>query len=301
MSKIRLHRKFVEDLKGLKDRTHFRQIWLAVLDELFDTPNSRNDHRYKGLPNAWIRYVSRGNSALRIVFLRYSTGVVFYRGGLHSIEESISAPSMAPEELVDLHSTDEDLVDQEEIMVAANTILTNHEGKRIFSAFMGRSHFPTSEIFLISPFISHEILSPHRHIGKKLRYFKGQGCEIYVITRAEDYETHLDLHERLERSGIELRFLPNLHSKIYFFRTDRSYQDVELRNAPHLAIVGSSNLTFSGISDQPNLGNQEINYVVDTSAVENLYNRVLHMYDNSWELRDVKKLMKRTNNRRRAK
>ena len=115
MSEIKLHRRFIEDLNGLKDGTHFRQIILAVLDQISGEHNNKNDHRYKGVKDAWIRYVSRGNTALRIVYFQREEGIIFYRGGTHDIEDSVSKPSLTVNDLVDIDSLETEVSDEEDL------------------------------------------------------------------------------------------------------------------------------------------------------------------------------------------
>ena len=41
----------------------------------------RDDHRFHGIEDAWIRVVSRGNTAYRVIYIRRGRDVYLYRAG----------------------------------------------------------------------------------------------------------------------------------------------------------------------------------------------------------------------------
>ena len=84
---------FITDLQE-HNAAHFarRVLQKTILPDGNFRPDS-DDHRYHGIDDAWIRYVSRRRTAYRVIFLRRGENVYLFRAGEHSVEDHLSAPS----------------------------------------------------------------------------------------------------------------------------------------------------------------------------------------------------------------
>src|SRR5687768_10185319 len=84
--------QLLEDLRSADDPRFVRRVLTQILDEAGEFRKGQNDHRYHGIENAWIRYVSRGKTQYRLIYILNGDSVYLYRAGLHSIEENLAAP-----------------------------------------------------------------------------------------------------------------------------------------------------------------------------------------------------------------
>src|SRR4051812_43593318 len=90
---LHITRDFLNDLREAEDARFVRQVLNHTIAPDGTFRPDKDDHRYEGIEDAWIRYVSRGRTAYRVIFIRKGTSVFLYRAGLHSIEEKVAQPS----------------------------------------------------------------------------------------------------------------------------------------------------------------------------------------------------------------
>ncbi|MEJ2788355.1 MULTISPECIES: hypothetical protein [unclassified Pseudoxanthomonas] len=280
MKSVLLHRLFVEDILGNGDASFAKRILSHVFAEADGSANNKDDHRFQNVNNAWIRYASRGRTAFRIIYILKDGKTVFYRCGVHSVENEISEPRLDSDELVELEVNE----DEVEIMTRPLSILSSHRAPYIYSALLGRRLIPNKAVYLVSPFIDPTILVRGSRIGQTLDSIRGDGAEVIVITCADQVLQFGDLHKDLDARGIDLVFLPRLHSKIYLFMTDTDRQH-STADTPSLGIVGSSNLTAMGVPATPDAGNLETNYSVAPSSIKELENTVVDFYSRAKDYR----------------
>ena len=292
MHSIILHKEFINDLSSSNDAAFVSRIMTQVFDEMNASGNQRNDHRYKGIPNAWIRYASRGKTQFRIIYLIRGNEMIFYRCGPHSVEDRLNEPTIMADELTEI-SLDKNEV---ETMVMPETFLFNHKQKIVYSAIVGRKNIPNKCVYIVSPFIDPKTLQRGHRIGETLDHIRQDGAEVYIITAAEEIGNYTKLQSDLRMREIEFTFVPKLHSKIYLFITNDSYNHIT-SDVPSLGILGSSNLTLPGISQQVGLGNIETNFTVPESSIEELEDIVMELYSKSSDYQQT--LRKKMRNHRR--
>ncbi|MGV8922345.1 MAG: hypothetical protein ACOH1L_03205 [Thermomonas sp.] len=290
MKSVLLHRLFVEDLLGNGDASFAKRILGHVFAEADGSANKKDDHRFQGVNNAWIRYASRGRTAFRIIYILKDGRVVFYRCGVHSVEDDVTEPLLDTDELVELEVNEDEI----ENMTRPLSILSSHRPPFIYSALLGRRLIPNKAVYLVSPYIDPTILVRGSRIGQTLDSIKGDGADVIVITCADQVAQFGELHKDLAARGIELVFLPRLHSKIYLFMTDTDRPHATSKT-PSLGIIGSSNLTAMGIPTTQDTGNLETNYSVAPSSITELENTVVDFYYRS---KDYRTTLVNNNNRK---
>jgi hypothetical protein len=273
MRKIILHRQFIADLLDADDKSFITRVIKGVFAESTDTANDRNDHRYGGVSNAWIRYVSRGRTAYRIIYLKQDGRTIFWRCGQHSVEDRLLPPLVTEDQLSEVELTEDDTQE----MPKPLTLITTHRYPLLYSAILGRRLIPNKKVYLISPFIDPSILLRGTRIGQTLDAMVADGAEVYVITGADQVRRCDLLYKDLLLRDIELTFLPKLHAKIYLFITNEEIRHITART-PSLGIIGSSNLTSCGVPNEVGQGNLEVNYAVDTTSIGNLEDIVVDFY-----------------------
>lgn len=280
----------MDDILGHGDTFFAKKMLAHIHAEVEGSSNRSNDHRYHGVDDAWIRYGSGGKTAYRIIYLLRDGRLIFYRCGNHSVEDDVREPRLEDANLVQL----EVVGDEVENMTKPLSILSSHQQPSIYSALLGRRLIPNKTVYLVSPFIDPAMLVRGSRIGQTLDSMKGDGAEVFVITCADQVSAFDLLHKDLGARGIELVFLPRLHSKIYLFITDTTRAH-RTASTPSLGIVGSSNLTARGIPTTLDAGNLETNYTVATSSIKELENVAEEFYLSAMDYRQA---LVKTNNRK---
>ena len=120
----------------------------------------------------------------------------------------------------------------------------------------------------------------------------GDGAEVVIISAIDQVEKFGGLYKDLKSRGIDFVFLPKLHSKIYLFITNTEYRH-RAAETPSLGIIGSSNLTKSGIPSKTGEGNYETNYTVSEKSVRLLEDIVIDLYMKAFDFHSAVRYIKR--------
>src|SRR5450755_1328390 len=88
---------FLDDLKSAIHPDFVTRVLDSLVDKAGRFKPDRNDHRYSGITDAWIRYASAGKTAFRVIYIRQSDSVFVYRAGFHSVEDQLAAPKSGPQ------------------------------------------------------------------------------------------------------------------------------------------------------------------------------------------------------------
>ena len=273
MSKVLLHKSFLEDVAESKDAKLVHRAFLSVVSELRGAPKNSKDHRYKGIGGAWIRHLSGGKTAFRLIYIRDGANTIFYRCGQHSIEDNLNEPDLSPELITELELDETDF----EEMTLPKTFLSNHTQKLTLTALVGRRLIPNKEVWIVSPFLSEEILRRGSTLGRVLDSIATDGTSVTVITALDQVSSYGRITTDLSTRNIDVVFVPDLHSKIYLFLTDETNTH-KTAQTPSLGIIGSSNLTNSGVAAERGRGNMETNYTVPTESIPELTDLVHNYY-----------------------
>jgi hypothetical protein len=229
-----------------------------VFDEKGTFRVGRNDHRYQGINNAWIRYVSQGRSAYRLIYLRTGEEILLYRAGPHSVEDRLvlSAEALATAEVTEETIPEDALGDDEQM---ASRLLHNYRSRYLSDIIFGRRLIPHKEVILVSPFVSPEMMTRTARFGKMLDRFIEDGSSITLVTLPPLNREGLAWCDDLESRNISVLFHNRLHSKLYLFCVDQRRVGFG-RNYSDALIIGSSNLTSEGFPAERDDGNEELCY-----------------------------------------
>ena len=262
MSTIKFHRQFVVDLVGSGDAQLPNRVFKKVFTEGGEFRPDREDHQYKGIEDAWIRVVSRGNTAYRVIYLRERDTVTLYRAGPHSVEDNLAAPTrvegfpVVSQEAVDAavrpvgRSTLSQELAKARLSVErseASRFMKNHESRRLYEQITGRRLLPHKEVILVSPYISLDLLKSTQLLGQMLDEWLLDGCSITLITKPPN-AAELSDYDRLESRGFSVLYVQRLHAKAYVFRVDKDKLNQFQQEMNDLVILGSANLTNSGFN-----------------------------------------------------
>ena len=261
--------QLLEDLRAADDPRFVRRIIGQIVDADGGFKRGQNDHRFRGIENGWIRYISRGVTAYRLIYIQKGEDIYLYRAGGHSVEDNLSAPSRI-EVSASIRSTDFN-----QLEVAGGSAISSDFGEflktsspQYLSTYLhALFHVGHKEIVLISPFLTEGLLEVHSHLGRFLNKMVEEGANVFLVTRPVE-AARLPTFARLEERGILVFFNESLHSKLYVFEINRdtlSYYNREMHEA---AIIGSANLTTAGTGLEGEATNEELCFRLPDSKFE---------------------------------
>ena len=262
MATIKFHRQFVVDLVGSGDAQLPNRVFKKIFTDGGEFRADRDDHPYKGIDDAWIRVVSRGNTAYRVIYLRERDSITIYRAGPHSVEDNLASPTefegfpVISSEIMEaaLRPVGGNAVSQEMArsrqsteQLQASRFMKNHESRRLYEQVIGRRLIPHKEVILVSPFLSLDLLKPTQLLGQMLDEWIRDGCSVTLITKPPS-AGELSEYSQLESRGFSILYVTRLHAKAYVFRVDRDKLNAFQAHASDLVLLGSANLTNSGFN-----------------------------------------------------
>ena len=242
----------MDDLLSIDDKSFCQRVIKQVFERDGSFRTGQNDHRYRGVENAWIRYISRGSTAYRLIYLRRGNEIYLYRAGTHSIENRVSPPVDfsgvaevdAVTQVVEGRSFSKESSDLGNILVSRKRF----DEQLICDYFERMYHLGHVEIFLISPFVDFDLLQRHKPLGRFLDRQIEEGAVVSLLTEYVENLEDFKICEELGDRDVNMLFLRKLHAKLYLFEIDTKkisrYFDDQI---PKVAILGSSNLTERGL------------------------------------------------------
>jgi hypothetical protein len=117
------------------------------------------------------------------------------------------------------------------------------------------------------------------------------GASVLLVT-APPTEQNIEWLEQLEERNISVYFYPRLHSKLYCFILDenRKYE----RGLPDpaklssLLLIGSANLTASGLALSQGKWNEELCYSMPNSEINHVETYVTKLITYGYDLKEVR-------------
>ena len=193
--------EFIADLQSHNDAHFARRVLQKTLrsDGTFQ-PDSA-DHRYKNIDNAWIRRISRGHTAYRVIYLRYGEKVYLYRAGEHYIESHLVSPravsvnsAIPVSDGKEKHDNHLAISQTQKVDFTINTEQVNRfrrnvPKRQIYKEIFSRRNLPHKDIWLIAPFINEDLFQPTGVFGKLLLHQVEDGASVVVITAAQETRT----------------------------------------------------------------------------------------------------------------
>lgn len=248
---------FIEDLQSADDARLIKRVLSHCSDGSGNFLPERNDHRYEGIENAWIRYVSMSKAAYRIIYIRRGADVYLYRVGPHSVEDNL-APlrsfSGIPLSALQVAERPKGELGQQGDLVKTSDVIM------LSTLVRSMIHVPHKEIVLVSPYYSAAVLDPKAPFGRFLDRAVEENTIVHFITKGTD-STDLDFFAGLEKRGVFVYFHPRLHAKMYLFDVNTDQLNVYTRDVQATAIIGSANLTDMGLAlAGDGGGNEELCY-----------------------------------------
>ncbi|KAF0166274.1 MAG: Uncharacterized protein FD157_893 [Rhodocyclaceae bacterium] len=264
---IFFYEEFLTDLRTEGDSKFARRVLSKILDSTCKFPSSTTDHRYHGIDDAWIRYVSMGGAAIRVIYIQKGADIFLYRAGPHSVEDHLSPPLLGATLIPIIPFSAGSSVTSSASSPASRAavldgqLLQNYQPTYIRMALLSRRFIKHDAITLISPYLSEELFSIFSPFGKVLHDLKEEGTKLTLITRPPQSLEGLAFFSMLEKDGISILFHSRVHAKLYLFEETAD----NVRPAKRVALIGSANLTVMGLaigadSNEVKMPNEELAY-----------------------------------------
>jgi phosphatidylserine/phosphatidylglycerophosphate/cardiolipin synthase-like enzyme len=284
-----IYDSFLTDLRDNGDANFTQRVLRKVINANGSFRQDADDHRFGGIEDAWIRYVSAGRTAFRAIYIRRQQDVLLYRAGTHSIEDNLVGPGAAAP-LVEVLMAKAAAQGAGVVEAAiANRFLQNGIGQKrlLRNVFLGRRLMPHQEVLLISPYVSLAMFDrPHR-FGMAIDNLVEDGTKITLVTRWPK-PGELDAYRDLEARGISLLFHRSLHAKLYIFTIRR--EEVKYgQDFSDAAIIGSANLTETGFGFDERNFNEELCYELPHDAHEGALEFAYHIAGQAVDLPRVRR------------
>src|ERR1044071_2870375 len=265
---LHLTKEFLDDLKESRDARFIRQVLSHCIGEDGTFVHNRDDHRYDGIEDGWIRYVSRGVTAYRIIFIRKGSDVYLYRAGGHSVEDNLHPPKSlegAPDVATLSPTRQLPIGTGRHCDYLLKTTEKHFLNRQIESMY----HVRHKEIFLVSPFVELSLLESRHNFGRFLDRAVEEDTYVMLITSScEQNDERLKAFKNLEERDIFVFFLQRLHTKLYLFDVDPAALNAYQRGVRSQVIIGSSNLTYAGLGFDNTKPNEELNCSFSADIVE---------------------------------
>lgn len=257
--KVHLTPQFLNDLRSSDDARFIRR----VLDQVFDRDGmyrpDPNDHRMRDVEDAWIRYVSAGRTAYRLIYIKKGDDIFLFRAGGHSIEDEVV--TIAVESIARGATSNPalNLTGGNPHHSHMGDLLKTSQPKLLSKVLHALRFVRHREIYLVSPFISEATMHSRAPFGSFIDRAIEENTAVVLVTRACE-SPKWNFLDDLESRGIMLHLHPSLHAKLYVFEVDSTTTGPFNCDISATAILGSANLTEQGLSLSGDGGNEELCY-----------------------------------------
>ncbi len=282
---VHITKEFLNDLREADDLRFVRQVLNHTIDRDGDFADDKDDHRYKDIDDAWIRCVSKGATAFRVIFIRKGSDIYLYRAGHHDIEDHL-APARSFSSSITLAEGPIKQPQEYKEQVPQQIFLKNSEPAFINKFLISMYHLRHHEIYIVSPFLDLPILSSKHHFGRFLDKAKEEGTDVILITLPPKNDDEITVFRDLELRDIRVFFLPRLHTKLYIFNVDLESRTFYQRGVFGTAVLGSSNLTCPGLGFDELQPNEELCSTFHTDRIDELKDYVLKLMFRSQDFTD---------------
>lgn len=241
--KIYILPEFIDDLKSLDNIKTLGRVLNKLFDAKFEFKQNRDDHRYRGVEDAWIRDVSKGTTAYRSIYILKGEKIYLYRAGTKKIEENLTSP--------DLTSKAFELTDFK-IEIGNHVIKSKDSGKllrspdpaELMDEILRFTHVSLKEVWIISPVVSKELFNDNNQLGRFINRALEDNTTIILIT-CPPQNNDIAFYDILDERKIIVLYNEKLHAKLWFFGVNlEQLSPAEIESGYiSTAILGSANLT----------------------------------------------------------
>ena len=238
-----LCREFVRDLIEHGDPNFASRVLSKIVNAQGAFEPDGDDHRYHGIENGWIRYISRQNTAYRAIFLRRGDDIYWYRAGSHSVEDRLQAPRGLTV-VAAIGATPAGL---DTFAAYRNPrYLKASEPRLLREVIASRTLVPHRNLSLVTPRLSLPLFSPGGLIGRLINSVLDFNGTVSVITRPPG-QRDLNQYRWLVARGVDLLIHQRINARLLLFEVNEEQLDAEMTHVRSIGVIGSSELTEAGL------------------------------------------------------
>lgn len=288
--------EFIEDLKSLDNIKTLGRVLDKLFDDKFEFKRDKDDHRYNGVQDAWIRDISKGSTAYRSIYIRKGESVYLYRTGTKKIEENLVQPNLDGT-IFGLQDFKVEVTSYINQSFESGKLLRSPEPQELSKEIFKFIHIPLREMWIVSPVISREMFDNTNIFGKFINKVLENNAIVTVVTRPPSHEDIKFFDKLEEEKEIIVLYNKTLHAKLWYFSIDTNViipSNIE-SGYTNTAILGSADLTMNGLglnNSNPENNNIELCYRLPYEKNDEFYKYCDYLFDQSIEhskyKRDIK-------------
>ncbi|WP_250624373.1 hypothetical protein [Pinirhizobacter soli] len=270
-------KEFIRDLADHDDAHFAARVLSKVVTDQGGFADDADDHPYRGVPDAWIRYVSRQNSAYRAIFIRKDGHIYWYRAGGKPVEVRLRAPRNLDGAL-QIGGADFNADALQEY--AYPSYIKTKEKRLLKEVLASRQLLPHKTVTIVSPAISADLFSPVGLVGKLISSVLEGGGAVSVITRPPKKNNISEFRWLVDR-GVDLMVHERVNARFIHFDVDKERLDKELKHISSTCLIGSAEYTSEGIGVASEGVHDELVYEVHESDLDGSDDFIMKLVENS--------------------
>lgn len=276
-------REFLADLIAHPEPAFAKRALKKLVDRKGDfLPIVDDDHRHDGVDDAWIRYISTGNSAYRLIFLRKDDDVYAYRAGEHKISDHLKTPKKLGEANKVVAAPDNE-IDLGESLPGNTRFLGSVHPRKLALVFAERTLVPHRSLILISPTISSALLGPTGLVGALIDRVLWRNGSVTLVTRPPENNKLWEFEELASRK-IDVLFHESINARLSLMEVHPELALEEGSSAANIAILGSAELLEPAFALGSHGTTDELCYEVPSSDYDDAFEYCLRLVDEATDI-----------------
>jgi hypothetical protein len=282
-------REFLADLIAHPEPSFAKRALKKLVDRKGDfLPIVDDDHRHDGVDDAWIRYISTGNSAYRLIFLRKDDAIYAYRAGEHKISDHLKTPKELSEATKVVRAPDTE-IDLGDPRLGDTRFLGSVHPRKLAQVYAERALVPHRSLILVSPSISSALLSPTGLVGELIDRVLWRDGAVTLLTRPPE-KNQLWEFEELARRKIDVLFHTSINARLSLMEVDPDLVLEEGSSAANAAIIGSAELLEPAFALGSHGTTEELCYEVPSSDYDDAFEYCLRLVDEATDIVTYRRL-----------
>ncbi len=300
--KVFFTKRFLQDLKKIKDIKIYHALFSKLFQEDGNFVKHRDDHRFKNIDDGWIRRLTAGKTAYRLIYIFKGDNIFLFRIGNHDVEDNLvfdanleSSIPVSDDFLTTTTKSNFEKIQNYSYIDASYLLYTKYE-KKYSNEFLSIYQGSYKRIVLVSPFISDAMLTQQHQFGRFLeKQISFEDTEVEIITAMVKDSKRLSFFKFLESKDIKFYFHNNLHAKLFYFELDIEKTGNFKKIPDSTFIMGSANLTNEGLDlDRKGHGsNNEIGFKLPNYLQKDLEGYIYRLKADSYDINRVQKFLRK--------
>lgn len=238
-----------------------------------------NDHRFDGIDDAWIRYISAGVTAYRAIYIRRDGNTYWYRAGSHHVENHVAVPSaemLAAAMEVGAANHGLPAIEPSD----GSPFLKSTEHRYLRRMIAERLLIPHKSVTIVTPRLSLDLYSSTGLIGRLIDRTSQCGGYMTVITQPPAPEER-GMYRKIS-ANVDLLVHEQVNARFISFDVDKDQLRAELSSTRSVCVLGSAEISERGIGrDGAEAEFEELSYEIPEVHMSGADEFVAKLLDNA--------------------